>query len=103
MQTQITVRHTDATTYHRQYAQEALDKLNQVHSRIQSARVVLTEEGLEKKAEVAISVRGQELFAEETGPALEAAVDRCVARLRRSLLKHKSAVRNTDPNREIWH
>ncbi len=103
MQTQITVRHTDASDYHRRYAQEQLEKLNQVHRRIEHVRVILTEEGIEKKAEMTVMVPGQEFHVAESAQSLEVAVDSCVDRIRRSLLKHKDTVRSKDPSREVWH
>lgn len=104
MQTQITVRHTDASDYHRRYAQEELDRLNRVHKRIENARIILTEDGLDKKAEMTVSVPGQEFHVAESAQSLEVAVNRCVDRIRRSLLKHKDTVaRSKDPNREVWH
>ncbi len=104
MQTQITVRHTDASDYHRRYAQEELDRLSRVHRRIEAARVVLTEEGLDKRAEVTVSVPGQEFHVAESAQSLEVAVDRCVDRIRRSLIKHKdTVVRSKDPGRDVWH
>lgn len=102
MHTQITVRHTDASTYHRRYAQEELEKLGKVYSQIHDARVILTEEGVDKKAEMHLGVRGPDLFAAETGPTHEKAIDNCIARLRRLLLKHKDAVRSTDPSRFVY-
>ncbi len=102
MQTQITVRHTDATTYHRVYAQEQLEKLSKVYSQIHDAHVVLSEEGLDKKAEMRLGVKGPDLFATETAPTHEAAIDKCIARLRRALVKHKDTVKSTDPERFIY-
>lgn len=100
---QITVRHTDASEYHRRYAQDELERLQRFHKRIENARVILTEDGLEKKAEVTVSVPGQDFHAAEAAESIEVAVDRCVDRLRRSLLKHKDLVRSKDPQREVWH
>ena len=103
MQTQITVRHTDASEFHRRYAQEELDRLSKVHSRIENARIVLTEDGMDKKAEVTLGVPGQDFHIEETAPSIEAAIDRCMDRVRRALLKHKDHVRSKDPSRDTWH
>ena len=103
MQTQIIVRHTDASEYHRRFAQEELDRLNRIHRRIENARVVLTEDGIEKKAELTLSVPGQDFHVAESAETIETAMHRCVDRIKRSLLKHKDTVRSKDPDREVWH
>lgn len=103
MQTQITVRHTEATARQRTHVEEALAKLKRFYDRIDAANVVLSEDGLDKTCEVTLATPGPDLRAKERASTLEVAVDQCVEALRRQLLKRKAQVRtNYDTQRVIW-
>lgn len=87
----------------RTYTEEALGKLDRVHDNHADAHVTFSADGLEKRAEVRLHVRGQQLVCSERAESYEVALDRCVESLRRSLLRHKDQVRTHNPEHEVWH
>lgn len=103
MQTQITVRHTEASLQQRAHIEAELAKLTRFYERIDGATVLLSEDGLDKTCEVHLSVRGADIRARERAATLEAAADACVESLRRQLLKRKARQRtNYDAQQVIW-
>ena len=99
MQSQITARHFEASPALREYASDRLQKLERYYSGINGAHIVLSEDGTPssaKAAEISLSVYRQNLSAQDTGTTHEEAIDRCVERLRRQVLKYKDKLKRTD-------
>ena len=99
MQSQITARHFDASPALRQYASDRLQKLERYYSGITDAHIILSDTGTAasgKAAEISLSVYRQYLSAQDTGTTHEEAIDRCVERLRRQVMKYKAKLKSTD-------
>ncbi len=98
METQVTARHFDASPALRAYAAKRLAKLERYYDGIVDAHIVLGTNGSssEKTAEVTVGVYGQRLVAEDQSSTHETAIDNCVERLRRQVLKYKDRLRSTD-------
>lgn len=99
MQSQITARHFDASPALRQYASDRLHKLERYYSGINGAHVILSEDGTptsDKAVEISLSVYRQHLSAQDAGSSHEEAIDRCVERLRRQIMRYKAKLRSTD-------
>ena len=99
MQIQITVRHFDARPELKEYASDKLGKLERFYNGITTARVVLSEDGTPSKgksAEIFLHVYRQTLTAQDEASTHEEAIDQCVARLRRQLMRYKSKLRATN-------
>ena len=103
MQVHTVFRNGERSNRLRTFTEEALAKLDRVHDKHGDAHVTYCADGLEKRAEVRLHVRGQELVCSERAESYEAALDRCVESLRRSLLRHKDLARTHDPERDVWH
>lgn len=101
MDKRITARHFQLTQDLTDYVTKRLDKLEQVYDGITSSRAVLTVHRgrtAEKEAEIVVNVFKQTLSASDTAETHELAIDHCIERLRRQLLKYKSKLRRTDAN-----
>lgn len=99
METQVTARHFDASPALRAYAAKRLAKLERYYDGIVDARVTLGTDGSaagKKTAEISVGVYGQRLVAEDQAASHETAIDNCVERLRRQVLKYKDRLRSTD-------
>lgn len=103
MQVHTVFRNGESSNRLRQHAEEALEKLERVHDKHAEAFVTFSAEGLDRKVDVRVHVRGQDFVCSEHDANYETALDRCVSSLRRSLLKHKDQVRTHDAEREVWH
>lgn len=99
MQTQITVRRFEATPDLRTYATERLEKLKRYYDGITDAHVVLSDDTTPsngKSVEIVLNVYRQTLSAKDSAATHEEAIDHCVERLRRQLVKYKDKLRSTD-------
>lgn len=97
MQVQITARHFDATPTLRDYAEQRLSKLTRYYDGITDAHVIMgVDHETEKNTEITLNVFRQQLVADATAPTHEEAIDGCVERLRRQLLKYKSKLKSKD-------
>lgn len=96
MQTQITARHFTASTTLQEYVTERLSKLEKYYDGITHAHVILTNDAVEKGAEITINVYRQRLTAQNTGTTHEEAIDRVVERLRKQLIRYKAKLRSKD-------
>ncbi len=86
-----------------EHAREALVKLERVHDDHAEAHVTFSAEGLERRVDVRVHTRGHDIKCSEANGTYEAALDKCVESIRRSLLRHKEQARTKDPEREVWH
>lgn len=99
MHTQVTARHFEASPKLRTYAQTRLAKLERFYDGITDAQVTLTDAqnaGDLKSAEIVLHVYRRNLKAQHTGATHEEAIDHCVNRLRRQILKYKDKLRSKD-------
>lgn len=95
MQIQMTARHFDPSPALRTRVNDRMKKLERYYDGILDANVVLTREP-EKGAEISLNVYRQTLTAKTTRPTHEDAIDDCVERLRRQLLRYKAKLRSTE-------
>jgi len=95
MQTQITARHFHASPRLRRYASERLGKLERYYDGINDAHVILEPNGesTAKEVKVELNVFRQRITATDQGTTYEQAIDRCVNRLRRQILKYKTRLK----------
>jgi len=101
MQTQITVRHFNASNKLRHYASEKLSKLQRYYDGITDAHIVLSRNGHiaspdGKSVEIIVRVYRQTLSAQVNASSHEEAIDRCIARIRRQIMRYKAKLRRTD-------
>jgi len=101
MHTRITARNFRASQRLQTYASDRLAKLERFYDGITNAHIVLSKsqdntDG--KSAEISLHVYRQFLTAEDTANTHEEAIDHCVERLRRQILRYKSKLRSTDKN-----
>ena len=98
-QVQITARHFDASPALREYAENRIAKLERYYDGIVDAHIILSEDGssgTSKEAEIMLNVYQQRLSASDAAATHEQAIDNCVERLRRQVLKYKAKLRSTD-------
>lgn len=97
MQTQITARHFHASDNLKAYASERVNKLERYYDGITNAHVILSNgsgspDG--KHAEITLSVFQKQLTADDHAASYEQAIDRCVAHLKRQILKYKEKLKD---------
>jgi putative sigma-54 modulation protein len=103
MHAQITARHFEASPVLREYASQRLTRLERVYDGITDARVVLSADHMpvtEKYAEITLSVYRQKLTARDAATTHEVAIDRCVERLRKQILRYKAKLRRPDKHNQ---
>ena len=101
MDTQFTARHFDANDSLRSFASQRLSKLERFYDGIVDAHVILTEDDhpvTNKSAEINMNVYQQRLSAQDSASTFEEAIDNCVERLRRQVLKYKDKLKSKDKN-----
>lgn len=101
MQTTITARHFTASPALRQYASARLNRLEKYYDGITDARVVLHQNALTKRAEITLRVYRQRLSAQDGAQTYEEAIDQCVERLRKQLIRYKDKLRST--KKDVHH
>ena len=101
MQTQITARHFEAPPSLRDYAADRLSKLERYYDGITDAHIVLSSNGDASNghgAEIILNVYRQTLSARDQAGTYEDAIDRCVERLKKQIIKYKDQLRSTQKN-----
>ena len=104
MRTEITFRHFDTVPSLKEHASRRLDKLSKIYDGITDARVVLDYEPVEasrKSAEISLAVYRQILTARDSAETHEEAINRCVAQLRRQIMRYKAKLRSVD--KDVHH
>ena len=97
MDTRITARHFSASEKLKDFVNTRVGKLERFYDGITDARVILSKHnasGGSKAAEITLKVRRNSLIAQEEATTYEEAIDRCVNRLRRQILKYKGKRRS---------
>lgn len=101
MHTQVTARHFHASPALRDYASERVAKLEKFYDGITDVRVVLSKASSENAAEITLNVFHRQLIAQHDGASFEEAIDQCVERLKKQILKYKAKLRSK--NKHIHH
>lgn len=94
MNLQISGHHIEVTPALRQYVENKLDPVVRHFDRVTGVTVILSVEKLKQKAEVTVHVPGKDIFVEETGDDLYAAIDVLFDKLDRQVQKHKQKMQD---------
>lgn len=89
MHVTISGHHLKTTESLQDYVNKKLIRLERHLGRINQIAVVLGTEGVDKKAEATIHLKGFEVFAEAIHEDLYAAIDHLVDKLDRQILRYK--------------
>jgi putative sigma-54 modulation protein len=104
MTTEVTFRHFDSVPTLRDHAIKRIEKLTRFYDGITSAHVVLDVEqhDIEQKiAEISLGVFRQTLTARDIAETHEQAINRCIAQLRRQIIRYKDRKRAVD--KDLYH
>ena len=102
MNLSISGHHLEVTPALREYVTVKLDKIRRHFDQVIDVNVFLSVDKLQQKAEIALHVRGKDLFAECVDGDLYAAIDALVDKLDRQVLKYKDK-RFAHPHEAIKH
>lgn len=96
MHIQITARQFHASDRLHEYARKKLARLERFYDGITGIQVILSKEGQPEtnSVEMSASVHRQQLVASAEGKTHEEAVDECVDRLKRQVVKYKDKLRD---------
>ena len=98
----ISGHHLEVTPALREYVTVKLDKIRRHFDQVIDVNVFLSVDKLRQKAEIALHVRGKDIFAESVDEDLYAAIDSLVDKLDRQVLKYKDK-RFAHPHEAIKH
>ena len=102
MNLSISGHHLEVTPALREYVTVKLDKIRRHFDQVIDVNVLLSVDKLRQKAEIALHVRGKDIFAESVDDDLYAAIDLLVDKLDRQVLKYKDK-RFAHPHEAIKH
>jgi putative sigma-54 modulation protein len=94
MQINLTGHHLDITPALRDYVHGKFERLKRHFDHVIDAHVILTVEKLRHRAEAAMIVSGNRLFADDVQEDMYAAIDCLVDKLDRQIVKHKEKLRD---------
>lgn len=97
MQTILTGHHVEITQSLRDYVNDKLGRVGRHYDHVTSIHVILSIEKLRHKAEAAIHVAGNDIFADAVNEDMYAAIDALADKIDRQLKKHKEKA--TDKHR----
>ena len=89
MNLSISGHHLEVTPALREYVTVKLDRVRRHFDQVIDVNVFLSVDKLRQKAEIALHVRGKDIFAESIDDDLYAAIDLLVDKLDRQVLKYK--------------
>ena len=89
MNLSISGHHLEVTPALRDYVTAKLERIRRHFDQVIDANVVLSVDKLRQKAEIALHVRGKDLYAEAIDADLYAAIDALFDKLDRQVLKYK--------------
>lgn len=89
MNLNITGHHVEVTPAIREYVTTKLDRVIRHFDNVTSINVILSVEKLKQKAEVALHVRGKDIFVESDDGDMYAAIDDMTDKLDRQVMKYK--------------
>ena len=104
MQTQITARHFQASPQLRDFTSQRIAKLERYYDGITDVHVILSDGSgttSDKSAEISLNVFRDRLTAMDSAATHEEAIDHCVSRLKRQILRYKSKLK--DKNKDFHH
>lgn len=100
MEIRIQAIRFDAAKQLETFIQKKVSKLEQFHDKILSAEVVLRvirpETANNKQAQIRLTIKNNDCFAEKTSDSFEGAIDDAVAALEKQLIKMKKKIRKND-------
>lgn len=99
MDTRITARHFTLTDSKRDEITQKLTRLTKVYDGITDTNIVLQTDGEppnNKSAEIVLRVYRQTLTADCIDCSYDIAVNRCIEKLRRQLLRYKAKLKSVD-------
>ena len=101
MHIQITARQFQASERLHDYARKKIERLERYYDGITGVNVIMTKQDPpgESSVEMNASVHRQQLVAHAEGKTHEEAVDECVDRLRRQVVRYKSKLRDVKQDR----
>ncbi|HEX2237004.1 MAG TPA: ribosome-associated translation inhibitor RaiA [Gammaproteobacteria bacterium] len=94
MQINLTGHHLDITPALRDYVHGKFERLKRHFDHVIDTHVILTVEKLRHRAEAAMIVSGNRLFADDVQEDMYAAIDCLVDKLDRQIVKHKEKLRD---------
>ena len=98
MQINLTGHHVEVTRALRNYVTDKLERLERHFDHVINVHVILTVEKLRHKAEAALLVSGNRLYADAVEEDMYAAIDGLVDKLDRQVVKHKEKLKNHHRN-----
>jgi putative sigma-54 modulation protein len=93
MQVTITRRNAALSESLKLYIESRLSGLSRYHTKIMDAHVVMDKEGKDEFVEITLRVAGRSLFSKDSSTNLRAAVDSCVEKLNKQVIKAKDKYR----------
>lgn len=103
MNLQISGHHIEVTPALREYVENKLDPVVRHFDRVTGVSVILSVDKLKQKAEVTLHVPGKDLFAEEIGDDLYAAIDVLFDKLDRQVQKYKQKLQDHHRGEKAAH
>ncbi|MBO6574934.1 MAG: ribosome-associated translation inhibitor RaiA [Rhodothermales bacterium] len=96
MHIQITARQFHASERLHEYTKKKIQRLDKFYDGITGVNVIMSKEGQpeENSVEMSASVHRQQLVAQAKGKTHEEAIDECVDRLKRQVVRYKDKLRN---------
>ncbi len=96
MHIQITARQFQASDRLNEYARKKIERLSRYYDGITGIQVIMSKDGQPetKSVEMNASVHRQQLVAKADGKTHEEAVDECVDRLKRQVVRYKDKLRD---------
>ena len=94
MNLQISGHHLEVTPAIRDYVTGKLERVTRHFDNVIDVNVILSVEKLKQKAEVTVHLPGKDIFVEEVGEDLYAAVDSLVDKLDRQVQKYKQKLQD---------
>ncbi len=94
MRIEISGHQMDITPALREYAEQKLGKLAKHFEQHLDARMILSVDNLEHKAEATLNIPGKTLFADALAPDMYAAIDLLADKLDRLVIKQKEKVKD---------
>lgn len=89
MNLNLTGHHVEITPPIRDYVSSKLARLTHHFDHLIEVNVIVSVEKLQHRIEANVHVRGKDIFCENAGPDLYAAIDGLVDKLDRTVIKHK--------------
>ena len=103
MNLQISGHHIEVTPALREYVENKLEPVVRHFDRVTGVTVILSVEKLKQRSEVTLHVPGKDIFVEEEGEDLYAAIDIMFDKLDRQVQKYKQKVQDHHRGEKAAH